>query len=115
VLIVVVVFVLAVLSAFEPFKLNQVNWIIFGILFLAYSLLLIYRGTQYLRWHSTALGSALLSIYTFARFMDMFDSLLMRGMAFLVIGALLFAVGLYYSKQKQKIISHAGGMYNANA
>lgn len=115
VLIVVVVFVLAVLSAFEPFKLNQVNWIIFSILFLAYSILLIYRGTQYLRWQSTALGSALLSVYTFARFMDLFDSLLMRGMAFLVIGALLFAVGLYYSKQKQKSTSHTSGTYNANA
>lgn len=114
-LIVVIVFALAVLSAFEPLKLNQVNWIIFSILFLSYSILLIYRGTQYLRWQSTALGSILLSAYTFARFMDLFDSLLMRGMAFLVIGALLFAIGLYYSKQKQKSISNAGGTYNARA
>ena len=115
VLIVVIVFALAVLSAFEPLKLNHVSWIIFSILFLAYSILLIYRGSQYLRWQSTALGSALLSAYTFARFMDLFDSLLMRGMAFLVIGALLFAIGLYYSKQKQKSISNAGGTYNASA
>ncbi len=115
VIIVCAVFVVSVLSAFPPLHLGEISWIIHSILFLVYSILLIYRGTHYLRWQSTALGSALLSAYTFARFMDLFDSLLMRGMAFLLIGALLFAVGLYYSRQKQQSRTNATGTDNAKA
>ena len=100
--IVILAFLTSVISVFKLFALHNVSWIIYSLLFLTYSMLLIYRGTQYLRWQSTALGSLLLSAYTFARFMDLFESLLMRGLAFIVIGALLFVVGIYYSRQKKK-------------
>lgn len=92
--------VFAYIAAFGA--IAKESWIIYAILFPVYAILLIYRGTVYLRWQSTALGSILLAAYTVARFMDLFDSLLLRALAFLLAGALLFFVGLYYSRQKQK-------------
>jgi len=100
--IVSLAFAISALSSFKSILNPGLVWIAYSALFLAYSLLLIYRGSQYLRWQSTALGSLLLSAYTFARFMDLFDSLLLRGFAFILIGALLFSIGLYYSRQKAK-------------
>ncbi|MFL0804311.1 MAG: DUF2157 domain-containing protein [Agarilytica sp.] len=91
----------AVLSVFPVLGIYKAVWVFYSIAFLAYSVLLIYRGSLYLRWQSTTLGGLMLSAYTFARFMDLFDSLLMRGMAFLVVGAMLFGIGIYYSRQKQ--------------
>lgn len=101
--IVIFSFVFSLLTVFVETSFHESTWVIYSALFLAYSVLLIYRGTQYLRWQSAALGSVLLSIYIFARFMGMFESLLLRGFAFLAIGALLFAVGIYYSRQKERL------------
>ncbi len=103
--IVILVTIIALLTSIQTLALNSVSILLYNLLFLAYSMLLIYRGIRILRWQSTALGTLLLSAFVFARFMDLFDSLLMRGMAFIVIGTLLFGVGLYYSRQKQKVAS----------
>jgi len=102
---------IAFISAFSSLGLYGIAWIIYSLLFLAYSIVLIYRGTRYLRWQSTTLGGLMLASYTFARFMDLFDSLLWRGMAFLVVGAMLFGIGLYYSRQKQ-LAEQRGGATN---
>lgn len=103
---------LGVLNSFPLFRTYDITWVIFSIIFLSYSLLLVYRGTRYLIWQSTALGGLLLSAYIFARFLDLFESLLLRGLAFIVVGAMLFAIGFYYSHQKQiaaqKETAHAG-------
>lgn len=81
---------------------SAAGWVLLSALFLAHALLLIWRGTQILRWQSTALGCLMLSAFTFARFLDLFQSLLMRSLAFLMLGAALFAIGIFYSKQKQR-------------
>ncbi|WP_045856122.1 DUF2157 domain-containing protein [Teredinibacter purpureus] len=93
---------LSLLSVFKPFNLYEFNWILYNVLFLSYSILLIYRGTHQLVWQAATVGTIMLSAFTFARFIDLFDSLLIRAAAFLVIGALLFFVGIYYSRQKLK-------------
>ncbi|SMF27408.1 Uncharacterized membrane protein [Alteromonadaceae bacterium Bs31] len=101
---------LAFFSAFSVFGLYGIVWVLFSVLYLVYSILLIYRGARLQRWQSTTLGGLMLSAYTFARFIDLFESLLLRGLAFLVVGAMLFAIGIYYSKQKQ-IAEQQGGDY----
>jgi hypothetical protein len=58
------------------------------------------RGLQWLRWKQVALGSVLLNAVVIARFLDLFDSLLLRSLVFLIVGAGLFYVGHLYSKQK---------------
>lgn len=81
---------------------HEASWLLFSVLFLTQSLLLVWQGTQQVSWPSAALGCAMLSAFIFARFLDLFQSLLMRSLAFLVLGAMLFAVGVYYSNQKQR-------------
>ncbi len=62
--------------------------------------LLIIRGTDALQWRPVALGCMTLCVLIMARFDDLFQSLLMRSAAFLIIGALLFYVGHRYSRRK---------------
>ncbi len=100
------VLIVALLLSFGILVSPQVSWLFFSLLFLVHSLLLIWRGTQQLRWQSAALGSVMLSAFVFARFLDLFQSLLMRSLAFLILGAALFAVGFYYSSQKQRQGGH---------
>jgi hypothetical protein len=44
----------------------------------------------------------MLAALVVARFLDLFDSLLMRSLVFLVLGAGLFYIGHLYAKQKQE-------------
>lgn len=106
-IIIVLTVLVASTLAFFP-KAAGIGWLIYNLLFLSYSIVLIYRGTHLLRWQSAVLGSLLLSAYAFARFMDLFDSLLLRGLAFVVIGSLLFAIGFLYSHKKSKINETVG-------
>lgn len=46
-------------------------------------------------------GALLMAAWVFARYVDLFDSLLARGVMFVVMGAALFAVALLYHRQKQ--------------
>ena len=49
----------------------------------------------------------MLMVLIMARFVDLFDSLLMRSLAFILIGAMLFVIGHQYSKRKRQGLSHA--------
>lgn len=69
--------------------------------------LLIIRGTDTLQWRQVTLGCLTLCVLIMARFEDLFQSLLMRSAAFLIIGALLFYVGHRYSKRKIAEQAHA--------
>ena len=50
---------------------------------------------------AVALGCVLLIALTGARYVDLFDSLLARGLAFLVVGAVLFVEGFLYARGKR--------------
>ena len=56
------------------------------------------RGCREGRLRPTVLGSLFLSAVVFARYFDLFDSMAVRGMIFLVLGGVLFAEGFYYRK-----------------
>lgn len=48
-------------------------------------------------------GSLLLAIWTFARFTDLFDSLLARGVMFVTMGGALFLVATMYHRQRIRV------------
>jgi hypothetical protein len=44
----------------------------------------------------------LLAFLAFARYADLFDSLLVRALVFLAVGAAIFFVGMRYSRRKKE-------------
>jgi len=46
-------------------------------------------------------GSLLLAAVVLARFFDLFESLAVRGLIFVVLGAVLLAEGFYYRKLRR--------------
>jgi uncharacterized membrane protein len=76
---------------------------IFNIVFLFHSIMLIVSGCQALDLKSTISGCLLLAMISLARYTDLFVSLLARSSVFLIMGAALFAVGLYYSRTKKQL------------
>ncbi len=80
----------------------------FNLVFLGHCVIMIIRGTAGLDWKKVSLGCVLFAALVFARFVDLFDSLLMRSLFFLALGAGLFLIGNFYSRRKkQQSVSHA--------
>lgn len=100
--IVLAALTVVLMVSFGAMPAGGAGWVLLNLLFLTHSLVLIRRGTLYLRWQPVTLGSIMLAAFTFARFLDLFDSLILRALAFLGLGAALFAIGFYYSHQKQR-------------
>jgi uncharacterized membrane protein len=75
--------------------------LMFNLGFLGHCLVMIVAGTQRLSWKQVTLGCVLFSALMFARFLDLFDSLLMRSLFFLALGAGLFLIGNFYSRRKK--------------
>jgi hypothetical protein len=48
------------------------------------------------------IGSVGLAVLTVARFTDLFDSLAVRGLIFVVVGILIFVQGFFYISSKKK-------------
>ena len=72
----------------------------FNVIFLGHCVIMIVHGTDRLNWKQVSIGSVLFSALAFARFLDLFDNLLMRSLFFLALGAGLFLVGNFYSRRK---------------
>jgi len=79
----------------------------FNIVFLFHSIMLITAGCKQLDLRSAIAGCLLLALIALARYTDLFVSLLARSAVFLIIGAALFAVGLYYSRTKKMLQENA--------
>ena len=60
------------------------------------------RGCRAGGLRETVLGSLLLAAVVLARYFDLFDSLAARGLAFLVLGGLLFAEGFFYRRRRRE-------------
>ncbi len=73
---------------------------LFNIIFLFHSIYLISSGCRNLSAKSAAAGTVMLGALAFARYADLFDSLLVRGLVFILVGAAIFAVGIIYWKRK---------------
>jgi hypothetical protein len=75
----------------------------FNIIFLFHSIMLIVTGCKTLDLKATTAGCLLLALLSLARYTDLFVSLLARSSVFLIMGAALFAVGIYYSRTKKQL------------
>ncbi|MBN1551198.1 DUF2157 domain-containing protein [bacterium] len=73
----------------------------FNVLFLFHALMFISWGCRQLSvWH-TVIGCFLIVLLGATRFTDLFESLLMRGAVFLVIGIGIFLTGFLYARTKK--------------
>jgi uncharacterized membrane protein len=73
----------------------------FNLIFLGHCIIMIVHGTGRLNWQQVSIGCVLFSALAFARFVDLFDHLLMRALFFLALGAGLFLMGNFYSRRKK--------------
>jgi uncharacterized membrane protein len=76
---------------------------VFNLLFLFHSIMLIVAGCKESDLRFTTAGCLLLASISLARYTDLFVSLLARSSVFLIMGAALFAVGIYYSRTKKRL------------
>jgi uncharacterized membrane protein len=96
-------FILILLSATGVLELS--GWPgmgIFNLLFVYQAIVMIADGCRDLNLKMTATGCVLFAVITFARYTDLFVSLLARSTAFLIAGAALFSAGLYYSRTRKQ-------------
>ena len=77
----------------------------YNAILVAHCIILIIHGTNSLQWKHVTLGCLALTWLIFARFNDLFHSLLMRSVVFLLLGATLFIIGHLYSKQRLKMLN----------
>ncbi|HUR60291.1 MAG TPA: DUF2157 domain-containing protein [Opitutaceae bacterium] len=75
--------------------------VVFNLVCLALAAAWMVRGCREGRLRPTVVGSLLLSAVLLARYFDLFDSLALRGVAFLILGGVLFAEGFYYRKLRR--------------
>ncbi len=76
------------------------SWV-FNLVCLGLALAWMIEGCRSGRLSRVVLGSVVFAALVFARYFDLFHSLAWRGVAFLVLGAVLFAEGFYYRKLRQ--------------
>jgi hypothetical protein len=76
--------------------------IIFNLIFLAHMLMMMASGCKETNATRTILGSVGLAALTVARFTDLFDSLAVRGLIFVIVGILIFVQGFFYVSSKKK-------------
>ena len=81
---------------------------IMNLVFMGHCLLFILHGSQQQRGWEVSAGCTLFAALVFARYTDLFDSLLSRSLVFLVLGAALFVVGNFYTRHK-KLLNTQGG------
>lgn len=82
--------------------------LVFNLICLALASAWMVRGCREGRLRPTVLGSVLLAAVLFARYFDLFDSLALRGLAFVLFGGVLFAEGFYYRRLRRAEAAEAG-------
>jgi uncharacterized membrane protein len=76
---------------------------VFNVVFLAQSVLMMGRGCRDGEIAPTVVGSLMLIALTVGRYVDLFESLFTRGVIFIVVGAILFAEGIFYIRSRKKL------------
>jgi uncharacterized membrane protein len=77
---------------------------IFNLIFLAVAGMWMARGCREGELRPVILGSLLLVALVAARYFDLFDSLALRGLIFLIVGGVLFAEGFFYRRARERVI-----------
>ena len=79
--------------------------LLFNLILLALSVWLMADGARHANRSHMVRGSILFTILVMARYVDLFDSLIARAVAFLVVGIALFVVGNIYQRNKRELQS----------
>lgn len=75
--------------------------IVMNLIFIGHCLLFITHGSHMQQGWEVAAGCLLFVCLVFARYFDLFDSLLARSLVFLVLGGCLFGVSNFYFRRKK--------------
>jgi uncharacterized membrane protein len=82
-------------------------WVWANVAALAHAVLWIIDGAQTQQGRKVTLACLLFATIAIPRFLDLFDSLLMRALLFLALGAGLFLVGNFYQRHKASVSTAA--------
>lgn len=74
----------------------------FNLILLAVVIGMMTRGCRESDIRPTVIASLLLVVYMFSRYVDLFDSLLARGIVFIIIGIAIFAQGVFYNRIRKR-------------
>ena len=97
----VVPVVLVSAGAFEWVALGWVLAVPMNLVFLAHCIIFILRGCQVVDLKLVTIACLLFSVLVVTRYVDLFESLLLRAVVFLALGTGLFVVGNFYSKRRK--------------
>jgi len=74
--------------------------LVFNLVVLCTGALWAVRGCREVRMAPTVAGSLIIAALVFARYFDLFDSLAMRGLTFVGLGAAMFAEAMYFRRAR---------------
>ena len=80
----------------------------FNLILLGLAAIWMWRGSHEGRLRETVLGLLLLSAVVLARYFDLFQSLAARGLTFVVLGAVLLSIVLFYRKSRHPAAPEGG-------
>lgn len=95
---------IALICMFSPSKIG--GWTIalpFNAIVLGLAALLILEGSEHLRPWQVGAGCLIFALVTVSRYTDLFSSLLVRAAVFVALGAGLFLVGNFYTRQRRRV------------
>lgn len=87
----------------ELLPLNGLAALLFNLVFLAHCVLFIIQGSRDVDAKLVSLACVLFAVLTITRYVDLFDSLLLRSLIFLLLGAGVFGVGNFYARSKRRL------------
>ena len=93
--------VLVSAGALEWVALGWVVAVPMNLVFLAHCIVLILQGCREVNLKLVTIACLMFSVLVVSRYVDLFDSLLLRAVVFLALGAGLFVVGNFYSKRRK--------------
>ncbi len=108
-------FVLCLAFGVGPGHIDFSRWflaLIMNLVFLAHCSMFILHGSHQQRGWEVSIGCFGFALLVFTRYTDLFESLLSRSLVFVILGASIFLVGNFYSKQKKlppKIVNEDSG------
>ena len=88
-------------GALESVSLGWFIAIPINLVFLAHCVVFILHGCQEANAKLVTIACLLFSVLVITRYVDLFESLLLRGLIFLILGAGLFVVGNFYSRLRK--------------
>jgi len=103
------VVLLHIVCVTESYRQEWVVAGVFNLVFLALAAMWMGRGCRSGLVGPTVLGSLLFVALAVARYFDLFESLLVRGLMFLLVGAVLFAEGLLFTRARRRAKKPEGG------